>query len=115
MPVASFRTHEVDSEPTVADRIVDAARHAAHFSHEARLVKSMAEDAIEDSVHVARRAMKSLRRGVEVLEDVKDEAAHRVRRQPLTTVGMAAGIGLLVGVALGWIGGRLGQRRQSCH
>jgi ElaB/YqjD/DUF883 family membrane-anchored ribosome-binding protein len=100
-------------KPTVGDRVADACRQAAHVSHEARMLKSVAEDAIEDGVHAAKRAMKSVRRRVEELGDLKDEAAVRVKRQPLVSVGIAAGVGLMVGVALGWMGGRFAQRKYN--
>ncbi len=87
--------------PSIAGRMADAARHAAHLSHEARMVRSLAEDAIEDGVHKARRVAKSVRRGIERLQDVKDEATYYIRRRPLKTIAMAAGLGLVVGVAAG--------------
>jgi ElaB/YqjD/DUF883 family membrane-anchored ribosome-binding protein len=86
--------------------MADAARHAAHLSHEARMVRSAAEDAIEDGVHRARRAVKSVRRGIEQLQDIKDEAAYYVKRRPLSTIAMAAGLGLMAGVAAGLIAAR---------
>jgi glycerol-3-phosphate dehydrogenase len=58
MPVAGTQTSESE-KPSVADRIVDAVQHAAHVSHEARLVKSLAYDAIEDGAHQAKRAVKN--------------------------------------------------------
>jgi ElaB/YqjD/DUF883 family membrane-anchored ribosome-binding protein len=99
------------SEPklTVADRVVDACRQATHISHEARLLKSVAEDAIEDGVHAAKRAMKSVQRRVENLGDFKDEAIHRVKRQPVRAVGAAFGVGLALGLALGCIACRPGR------
>jgi ElaB/YqjD/DUF883 family membrane-anchored ribosome-binding protein len=98
--------------PNVADRIVDAARHAAHISHEARLVKSLACDAIEDGAHEAKRTVeKSVQRGIERLEDIKDEGVHYVKRQPLKAIAMAAGLGLIVGMAAAWITGRFRQQR----
>jgi ElaB/YqjD/DUF883 family membrane-anchored ribosome-binding protein len=96
--------------PSIADRVVDAARHAAHLSHEARAVKSLAEDAIEDGVHAARRAA---RRGIERLEDFKDEGVRHVKRQPLKTVAMAAGAGFMIGLASGWIAARFSSERAS--
>jgi ElaB/YqjD/DUF883 family membrane-anchored ribosome-binding protein len=86
--------------------------HAAHISHEARLVKSLACDAIEDGAHEAKRAVtKSVQRGIERLEDIKDEGVHYVKRQPLKAIAMAAGVGLMVGIAAAWITGRLRQQR----
>jgi ElaB/YqjD/DUF883 family membrane-anchored ribosome-binding protein len=96
----------------VGDRVVDAYRHASHLSHQAKLLKSVAEDAIEDSVHAARRAMKTAtRRAEEGFGDLKDEAVHRVKRQPLMAVGLAAGVGLMLGMALGFFGGRIAPRK----
>jgi ElaB/YqjD/DUF883 family membrane-anchored ribosome-binding protein len=110
MPVANTETTDVTPVPTVADRMADAVRHAAHVSHEARLATSMARDVGEEGVHAARRVIKRVRRrGVEALEDFREEAAHYVKRQPFRAVGIAAGVGLLVGVVVGGIGARLGR------
>jgi ElaB/YqjD/DUF883 family membrane-anchored ribosome-binding protein len=68
------------------------------------LLKSLATDAVDDGVHAARRAIKSVRRGVEELGDLREEAVHRVKRQPLKALSVAAGIGLVLGLAIGWIG-----------
>jgi ElaB/YqjD/DUF883 family membrane-anchored ribosome-binding protein len=106
MSVAGTQPSERE-KTSVADRIVDAVQHAAHVSHEARLVKSLAYDAIEDGAHEAKRAVeKSVQRGIEKLEDIKDESVHYVKRQPLKAMAMAAGVGLMVGMAAAWITGR---------
>jgi ElaB/YqjD/DUF883 family membrane-anchored ribosome-binding protein len=111
MSVADVQTPE-GKKPNVADRIVDVVQHAAHVSHEARLVKSLAYDAIEDGAHEAKRAVKkSVQRGIERLEDIKDEGVHYVKRQPLKAIAMAAGAGLMVGMAAAWITGRFRQQR----
>ena len=104
MNSATIETSETASTASLRDRVVDTCRHAAHLSHEARLLKSLATDAVEDGVHAAKRARISLERRVEELTDVKDEAVHQVKRQPLRSVGIALGAGLVVGVAIGWIG-----------
>ena len=111
MSLADVQTPK-SKKANVADRIVDAVQHAAHVSHEARLVKSLACDAIEDSAHEAKRAVtKSVQRGIERLEDIKDEGVHYVKRQPLKAIAMAAGLGLIVGMAAAWITGRFRQQR----
>jgi len=92
--------------PTVGDRALDAARRIAHASHEAELVRSLASDAIEDGVHAVKRAVKRVKRSVEHAQDLREEAAYRVRRQPLKAIGIAASVGAAVGIALGWIVGR---------
>lgn len=73
---------------------------------EARSLKSRASDVVEDGVHAAKRAMTSVTRGVEELADLKDEAVHRVERQPLRALGLAVGVGLVLGLAVVWIGRR---------
>ena len=76
-------TPEMAAGPTVQDRVLDATRQAAHISHEAQRLKSLAADAVEDGVHAVKRAVKSVTRGMEELGDLKDEAAQCVKRQPL--------------------------------
>jgi ElaB/YqjD/DUF883 family membrane-anchored ribosome-binding protein len=73
--------------------------------------ESLAADAVEDGVHAAKRAITSVQRRVEELGDLKDEAANRVKRQPFTAIGIAVGAGLVLGVVVGWIGGRFGRTK----
>jgi ElaB/YqjD/DUF883 family membrane-anchored ribosome-binding protein len=44
----------------------------------------------------------------------KDEAAYRVKRQPFKALGIAVGVGLVLGVAVGWIGARFGKAKFTC-
>jgi hypothetical protein len=74
MSTNSTKTIERET-PSITDRVFDAARHAAHLSHEAHAVKSLAEDAIDDGVHAAQRAV---RQGVRRLEDMKDDGVYYV-------------------------------------
>ena len=110
MTAATVETPETTRNASVRDRAIDACRQATHLSHEARLLKSLASDAVEDGVHAAKRAITSVKRGVEELADLKDEAVHRVKRQHLRALSIALGVGLVVGVAVGWIGRRPGRR-----
>ncbi|HEY3381697.1 MAG TPA: hypothetical protein VGK32_08010 [Vicinamibacterales bacterium] len=106
MAIVTRETSE-DATPSTSDRMADAAAHAAHLSHEARMVKSVAEDAIEEGVYQARRVARSVRRGVVGrLEDIKDEGIRYVKRQPLPTIAFTAGVGVMVGLAVGWVAGR---------
>ena len=109
MATATVETPGVEQKPTIGGRFVGACRQAAHISHEARQFKSVAEDALEDGVHAAKRAIKSVQRRVEDLGDLKDEAIHRVKHEPLQAVGAAFGIGLALGVAVGWMACRPGR------
>lgn len=106
MATATVETPDAAHKPGIGERFVSSCRQAASLSHDARALRTAAEDAIEDGVHVARRAIKSARRRVEDLGDLRDEAIHRVKRQPVAAVGIAAGVGLAFGIALGWTGGR---------
>jgi ElaB/YqjD/DUF883 family membrane-anchored ribosome-binding protein len=57
-----------------------------------------------DAVHEARRAAeRAVRRGIEKLEDLKEEGAHYVKRNPLKAVAVAAGAGMMIGLVTGWI------------
>ena len=44
---------------------------------------------------------------------MRDEAAYYVKRQPFKVVVIAACAGLLFGVAIGWIGGKVGPQSAS--
>ena len=92
---------------TIRQRTTDAVRAAAHLSHEAQLLTSIATDAVEDGVHAAKRTYKIAARRV---EDATDDTATCIRRQPFTAVGVALGGGLLLGVTGAWIAGALGSR-----
>ena len=104
MTTATSETPEAATRLSVTDRAIDACRQVAHLSHEVQLLKSLAADAVDEGVHAVRRAIRSVRRDVEELGDLKDEAVHRVKRQPLKAVSVAVGAGLVLGLAIGWIG-----------
>jgi ElaB/YqjD/DUF883 family membrane-anchored ribosome-binding protein len=61
--------------------VEDAMRQAAHVAHEARVLKTIAADAVEARVY---------------------ETAHRIRKDPFKAVGIAFAIGVPVGAFLGW-------------
>ncbi len=88
---------------TVRDRIVDTVGRAAHMTHEARLLKTLASYAVEDGLHAAKRAI--TRRAREV-EDLRDAVAYRVKKAPLLSMALAAGTGMLVGLVFGRWGRR---------
>jgi ElaB/YqjD/DUF883 family membrane-anchored ribosome-binding protein len=102
MPAVA-ETSPGELKPTMAARVADTVRRVAHASHEARLLTSVAEDAIEDGVYAAKRAVKSAQKRFDAVEDLKDETVRRVKRQPFKAVGVAFGAGLALGVIAGWI------------
>lgn len=67
----------------------------AEASREARVLASRAADAVQEGVHAARRTYAIAQRRA---EDAADDAAHYIRKQPLTSVGLALGAGLVIGV-----------------
>ena len=59
---------------------------------------------MDEHVQQARRAAeRAVRRGIERLEDLKDEGVHYVKRHPIQAVAVAAGAGLMIGLVSGWI------------
>jgi ElaB/YqjD/DUF883 family membrane-anchored ribosome-binding protein len=80
---------------TLRNRAIDAVRQATHVAHEARLIKTLATDAVEDRVHATRRA---ITRRMRNLEDMRDTAVHGIKRSPTRAIGMAFGAGILLGV-----------------
>jgi len=95
---------------TVRDRVIDAVGQVAHVAHEARLLKTLAADAVEDGVYAAKRA---ITRGAHEVEDLRDAAVYRVKKAPLLSIALAAGAGMLVGTVFGWWGRRATVRRQG--
>ena len=69
MTPATIDAPKVETEPSIRERAVDAARQVARVSREAQLLKSLAADAVEDGVHAAKRTIKcisaSRRRGTQ--------------------------------------------------
>ena len=87
MTPATLEMPKPESRTTFADRAIDAAA-----------------EAIGDGVSTAKRAVTSVKKGIEQMEGFRDDAALRVKRQPFAAIGIAAGVGLILGVAAGWLG-----------
>jgi ElaB/YqjD/DUF883 family membrane-anchored ribosome-binding protein len=111
MPVADDTIET--PKPSTAGHIADAVRHAAHLSHEARLLGSMARDAGEEGVYAAKRAMRRVQHGIDTLQDLSDDAAHYVKRQPFKAIGIALSVGVPIGILIGWLGRRVIQKTQG--
>ena len=107
MATATVDTSGIEHKSTVRDRVVETLREAARLPREAHLPKSV-QEAVEDAVHSTTRAIKMGQRRV---SDLKDEAIYRVKRQPLQVVGGAFGIGLALGLAVGWSASRVSTSR----
>ena len=80
------------------DRGLDALRQVSDLSDEARRLKSVAADVIEDGVHTVKRTAKTLRQDA---VDVRDEVTYRVKREPIKALAVAFAVGTLAGLLLG--------------
>ncbi|HSO75022.1 MAG TPA: hypothetical protein VLU47_09300 [Blastocatellia bacterium] len=78
----------------VVERVMKAGAQVSELGHQAGRLKSVAAEAIEDGRAAARRAVK---RGYNRAEDLMDDAAHRVKKSPLQSVGFCFGVGVLIG------------------
>ena len=96
-------------ETGIRGHAVDAVRHAAHFAHEARLVKSLAADAVDEAVHASKQACKTVRRQAQGLVDMRYDVEHQIRREPLKAMGLTFGVGMILGVATGLVCHRCGK------
>lgn len=96
--------------PSLRTRVVDAARRAVRQAQRRQPLKAVAADALENQIGSARRAFRS---AVRDLSDVRDDAAYRIKKTPLKSVGVAFGTGLCLGVAAGtalWLSARTSSR-----
>ena len=92
---------------TLSQRALDAGAKAVHLGCEVERLKTEMSDAVsvvlEDGVDAAKRAAK---RGLHKAQDLTDEAAYRIKRNPLRSVVLGVGIGLGIGTLLGWLASR---------
>ena len=78
----------------------------AHLAAKAAEGKILAEDLVEIG---KRKAQRMVRRGRAAGEDYLDEATHHIKHHPWQSVGIAAGIGVVVGLLFGWSCSRTGK------
>ena len=64
-------------------------------------LKAISPETLEESLHAAKRALKQR---TQELEDLRDAAALRIRKAPMESVGLALGVGVILGLAAGVIG-----------
>lgn len=108
MPTATLDTSRIQA-PSLRDRAADTVRQVSDAVREVGQLKTLAVDRFEDGVHAAKR---TITKTVRDLEDFRDATAGRVRKAPLSSVGAAVGTGLVLGVAIGWLGQRRRQHRE---
>ena len=87
--------------PSEAERLIDkgldALRQVSQLSDEARRLKSVAAETIEDGVHTVKRTAKTLRHDA---LDFRDEVTYRVKRDPMKALAVAFAVGTLAGLVL---------------
>jgi ElaB/YqjD/DUF883 family membrane-anchored ribosome-binding protein len=77
----------------VGERLADAGGEAARL-------KTAASHAVEDAVTEAKRFA---RRGRYAAEDLMEDAAHRVKRDPLRSVAFGFALGISIGALIVWV------------
>ena len=92
----------------VLDKVTDVGVVAAHLGAEVKRVKGAVHDAFEDGINSATRAVK---KGRHAAEDLIDDAEYRVKRHPLSSIGITFGIGLGLGAMIGIL---LTRNRHCC-
>jgi len=77
----------------VGERLAEVGGEAAHL-------KTAASHAVEDAVTEAKRLAKH---GRYAAEDLMEDAAHRVKRDPLRSVALGFATGLSIGALVVWV------------
>jgi ElaB/YqjD/DUF883 family membrane-anchored ribosome-binding protein len=98
--MAAFTLDKPEAVRKVADRVAEAGETLVE---DTKVLKARAAELFDDGKVVAK---KELARRMREFEDMKDQTALKVRKAPFTAVGITFGVGLLMGVALGWLAGR---------
>jgi ElaB/YqjD/DUF883 family membrane-anchored ribosome-binding protein len=100
MPFADVKARAHESEEAMATMTESAAQAVREYAEPLR-------GAIDEKVRDVRRAVVAGRHAV---EDCAAGTTVQVRRHPFASLGIAAGIGVLVGCVLGFTAGRVGRR-----
>ena len=95
-----------NNERSLLSRAKQVGDQVAQAAGDVSRLKNVASHAVEDAVTEAKRLAK---RGRYAAEDLVDDAAHRINREPLRSVAVGVAIGLCVGVLSGWLAARSAQ------
>ena len=66
-------------------------------------IETMVAEAVE---HGVKSAMKTIKQGRYIAEDVIGDTRHRVKQNPFQAMGIVFAAGVLAGSVLGWLGTR---------
>jgi len=95
-----------NDKKSLLGKAIHAGERVIEAGAEATRLKVKASHAVEDAMLEARRIAK---RGRYVAEDLVDETAYRIKRDPLRSVAITFALGLGVGALAGWLAGRSGR------
>src|SRR5438874_13587073 len=104
-PLTSREKEESIMEENEKSGLLGKAMHVgeqlAEVGGEAARLKTLASHAVEDAVTEAKRLAKRSRYAA---EELMEDAAHRVKRDPIRSVGFGLAGGLGVGALASWVG-----------
>ena len=94
---------EENEKSSVLGKVRHVGERLMEVGGEVSRLKTEASQAVEDAVTEAKRLAK---RGRYAGEDLIDDAAHRVKRDPLRSVALGFAVGLSVGALAVWLATR---------
>src|SRR4030095_1082345 len=96
-----------DEKRSLIAQAVHAGERVVQVGVEAARLKAQASHAVEDARIEARRLAK---RGRRAADDLLEETAYRIKRDPFRSVAITLAVGLGVGALAGWLAGRTRKR-----
>ena len=94
---------EGNDKNTLFSKAMHVGERLVEVGGEAARLKTTASHAVEDAVTEAKRFAKRSRHAA---EDLMEDAAYRVKRDPLRSVGLGLAIGLGMGALAVWMATR---------
>jgi len=95
---------ETAEEQRVGGRIKVAEEKIAQAGENIERLRKKVTNAVEDKYDDARRAIRRGRHAAEDMAgDLVNEATYRIKRDPLNSVAITFGVGLGMGVLIGWL------------
>jgi len=91
---------EQNEKITLLGKTTQVGEHLAEVGDKVARLKTAASHAVEDAVTEAKRFAKRSRYAA---EDLVEDAAHRIKHNPLRSVGVSAAIGLGTGALAVWL------------
>lgn len=80
--------------------VVHTAGQVAKAGLKVEEIKEKMSHVIEDGMVDARRMVK---RGRYAAEDLVEDTAHRIKKDPWKSVGLTFGVGVVLGATIGWL------------